>query len=192
VPLNTIVNNTIATLSGGALTSAAKEWVQMAGDAGSYVTKSMPLFIQTALQTVLEGVQVNGKPVMQLPALKEATLDTATALKALPQLLNITMAGMEINKLTGLADQLHIKLPTMSSELTNSIEELKKIPQLLQVRVLSVRVCVCLDRGFACACFLLRAPRGQDLTLLPTAAHCCPAPLHPHPPSPPNSPPSRA
>lgn len=40
---------------------------------------------------------------------------------------------MDAQKISAMAEQLNIKIPSMSTELSNSIEELKKLPTLLQV-----------------------------------------------------------
>lgn len=42
-------------------------------------------------------------------------------------------AGMDAQKISAMAEQLNIKIPSMSTELSNSIDELKKLPTLLQV-----------------------------------------------------------
>lgn len=41
----------------------------------------------------LEGVSVGGKPLTALPGLSDTAIDASKALKALPQLLNMTMMG---------------------------------------------------------------------------------------------------
>lgn len=140
VPLEKVINNTIASLSDKKLPSSAKQWVQMAGNAGTFVAKSMPFFMQRALQVFLDGINLGGKPLTQLPALQDAPIDASKALRALPQLLNITMAGLDPTKIQGMADKLNIKLPALSPEVTNSLEDLKKLPALLQVGVAGCRM----------------------------------------------------
>jgi hypothetical protein len=41
----------------------------------------------------LEGVNVGGKPLTALPGLQDTAIDASKALRALPQLLNMTMMG---------------------------------------------------------------------------------------------------
>jgi hypothetical protein len=50
IPLEKVINNTIASLSDHKLPSSAKQWVQMAGNAGTFVAKNMPVFMQKAMQ----------------------------------------------------------------------------------------------------------------------------------------------
>jgi hypothetical protein len=134
VPLERVINNTIAGLNDGKLPSSAKQWVQMAGNAGSFVAKNMPFFMARALQVFMEGISVGGKPLTALPALQDTAIDASKALKALPQLLNMTMMGMDVAKITEMAEKLNIKMPTITNEMSSSIEELKKLPTLMQVR----------------------------------------------------------
>jgi hypothetical protein len=129
-----VINNTIAGLNDGKLPSSAKQWVQMAGNAGSFVAKNMPFFMARALQVFMEGISVGGKPLTALPALQDTAIDASKALKALPQLLNMTMMGMDVAKITEMAEKLNIKMPTITNEMSSSIEELKKLPTLMQVR----------------------------------------------------------
>jgi hypothetical protein len=81
----------------------------------------------------MEGISLGGKPLNSLPALQDASIDASKALKALPQLMNITMMGMDVAKLSAMAEKLNIKLPTMTNEAKNSLEDLKKLPALLAV-----------------------------------------------------------
>lgn len=53
VPLEKVINNTIAHLNDGKLPSSAKQWVQMAGNAGTFVAKNMPFFMQRTMQVRL-------------------------------------------------------------------------------------------------------------------------------------------
>lgn len=99
-------------------------------------------------QVFLEGINLGGKPLTALPALQNATIDASKALKALPQLMNITMMGMDVAKLSAMADKLNIKLPAISNEAKSSLEDLKKLPALLQVS------CMCYVLFIACrACY---------------------------------------
>lgn len=50
VPLEAVINNTIAHLNDGKLPSSAKQWVQMAGNAGNFVAQNMPFFMARAMQ----------------------------------------------------------------------------------------------------------------------------------------------
>lgn len=50
VPLERVINNTIAHLNDGKLPSSAKQWVQMAGNAGNFVAQNMPFFMARAMQ----------------------------------------------------------------------------------------------------------------------------------------------
>jgi hypothetical protein len=180
VPLNLIVNNTIAKLNDGKLPTAAGDWVKLAGNAGNIMASSMPAFVQTALEGVLQSINVNGQPLVELPAVKAATQDPASMVKALPQLLNITLAGLEMGQVQEVAEQLHIKLPALDPKVKSSMEELKKIPQLLQVRA---------ERGLllrcACRCaaarWLAAARRASRAGLAALPLPCAPS----HPPTPP-------
>jgi len=136
VPLEKVINNTIASLNDKKLPLSARQWVQMAGNAGTFVAKSLPFFMQRSLQVFLEGINLGGKPLTQLPALQDTAIDASKALRALPQLLNITMAGMDVAKISAMAEKLNIKLPALSSEAAHSLEDLKKLPTLLQVGII--------------------------------------------------------
>lgn len=147
LPLDKILNNTFA--KPGALLKlpiVANDWIKLLQNAGSFVTTSMPGFIQTALDKLLKGVSVNDKPLAELPLLANTTIDAVKALGALPQLLNITATGVQLPKLLaggavsldlGLPKNLSLGLPqgvTLPKELQESLaslEELKKIPTLL-------------------------------------------------------------
>lgn len=83
----------------------------------------------------MDGINVNGKPLTALPGLQETSIDASKALRALPQLLNMTMMGMDVQKISHMAEKLNIKLPAITNEMSSSIEELKKLPNLLQVGV---------------------------------------------------------
>lgn len=50
VPLERVINNTIAHLNDGKLPSSAKQWVQMAGNAGNFFAQNMPFFMARAMQ----------------------------------------------------------------------------------------------------------------------------------------------
>jgi hypothetical protein len=81
----------------------------------------------------MDGISVNGKPLSDLSGLQNTAIDASKAIKALPQLLNMTMMGMDVQKISAMAEKLNIKLPALTNEMSSSIDELKKLPTLLTV-----------------------------------------------------------
>lgn len=62
IPLEKVINNTIAHLTDTKLPVSARQWVQMAGNAGTFVAKNMPVFMQKALQVRQElGVMLRAR-----------------------------------------------------------------------------------------------------------------------------------
>lgn len=115
----------------------------------------------------MDGISVNGKPLSDLSGLQNTAIDASKALKALPQLLNMTMMGMDVAKISAMAEKLNIKLPTLTNEMSSSIDELKKLPTLLTVSVAgcgqaSRHMCGWLDGCMhpvcACSAFSLAGP----------------------------------
>lgn len=93
----------------------------------------LPVAACCCLQVFMDGISVNGKPLSDLSGLQSTAIDASKALKALPQLLNMTMMGMDVAKISAMAEKLNIKLPTLTNEMSSSIDELKKLPTLLTV-----------------------------------------------------------
>lgn len=65
VPLERVINNTIAHLNDGHLPTSAKQWVQMAGSAGGFVAKSMPFFMARAMQVGMSATLTSSATMHQ-------------------------------------------------------------------------------------------------------------------------------
>lgn len=81
---------------------------------------------------VLDHARPSRHCSVTLPA-KPSTSLALQVLTPPPCCLPYLPSGMDAAKLAAMAEKLNIKVPSMTSEMTSSLEELKKLPALLQV-----------------------------------------------------------